>query len=274
VERDGEAAYSGRGELILDTPGKTADVETQAQRSFDNAGDTLKKITTTPSALDRLGKARSVFKAILEFGSAAAEVRPCWKERAIWLTDLKINSTAKMVFAICTKAWEVGVTVSLATVKVPNTESIWQKLEEQDQINENVRDLVDGLVGIVAIVNVVKEHTALEPLEKTIGDILALLEDVSIYVVERESRNSAGSFLLLHMCNSSNNSVNLVQTLKGFIDSSEREKVKDLLRQFEKLRAEFDRGVEAENHKRAYMLGESAVIVVARDVLMEFAITC
>lgn len=61
----------------------------KAEKSFADGLQKLEKMEQAPSVLDKLGKARSVFKTMLEFGVAVAELHP----------------TAKMVFAVCERAW-------------------------------------------------------------------------------------------------------------------------------------------------------------------------
>lgn len=90
----------------------------------------------------------------------------------------------------------------------------------------------------------------MDQLKTTIEEILMLLEDIFVYVLERESQDGSGR------CHSSpfdemlNGPVGVTQVLRGFIDSRDRELVKDLLDRLEGLRKNFDSAVVAEMHKR------------------------
>ena len=70
----------------------------------------LSEMERAPSVLDTLGKARPVFKTMLEFGSAVAEVSACtrhYSAEADSRDPPKLHPTAKIVFAVCEKAWTV-----------------------------------------------------------------------------------------------------------------------------------------------------------------------
>ncbi|KAF8598415.1 hypothetical protein BDV93DRAFT_547424 [Ceratobasidium sp. AG-I] len=62
----------------------------KVEQSFAEGLQKLSEMEQAPSVLDKLGKARPVFKTMLEFGSVVAELHP----------------TAKIVFAVCEKAWK------------------------------------------------------------------------------------------------------------------------------------------------------------------------
>ena len=49
-------------------------VETQAEQSFAAGLDKLRQLKSTPSTLARLGRARSVFEAMLQVGSEISDV--------------------------------------------------------------------------------------------------------------------------------------------------------------------------------------------------------
>ncbi|KAJ1311863.1 hypothetical protein OPQ81_010323 [Rhizoctonia solani] len=167
---------------------------------YDNRLNTLKAIERSPgpNLLDRLGKARPVFKAILEFGQAVSELHP----------------TAKTVFAVCVKAWE--------------------KLEEQEGCDENVRELIEGLVDMSELVLQVKNRTRIQALKKTIEEILLLMEDVAMFIVDHQlqlSRNRP-----------------LVSTFWILFDSSGREKANRLITRFQRLKEQFNTGLGVETH--------------------------
>lgn len=71
-----------------------------------------------------------------------------------------------------------------------------QALEAQEECNENVQELLDGLGGILDFVEMIKKHAQTERLQETIGDFLILLEDVSICVADRVGSTRKGMYLL------------------------------------------------------------------------------
>ncbi|GAB1519477.1 hypothetical protein RhiTH_002545 [Rhizoctonia solani] len=81
------------------------------------------------------------------------------------------------------------------------------------------------------LVERVKECARLEPLIQTIGDFLHLLEDVSIFVLERKAKGF------------------VVQVLKGVIDSGDRDQVEDLGKRFQRISSIFEKGIGAQTMK-------------------------
>ncbi|CAE6405829.1 unnamed protein product [Rhizoctonia solani] len=155
------------------------------------------------NVLDRLGKARPVFKSMLQFGEIVSELHP----------------SAKIVFAVCMSAWE--------------------KLEEQEGCDDTVQELIEGLTDISELVPDIKNRTRLSVLKKTVEDILVLVEDVAIFVVERQlqlSRNRVSTFWIL-------------------FDSSGREKARKLVSRFQSLKERFSMGIRAETHGIMYGAG-------------------
>ncbi|CAE6415824.1 unnamed protein product [Rhizoctonia solani] len=171
-----------------------------AERLYDDGLQKLKTIRPpqTPNVLDRLGKARPVFKSLLEFGQAVSELHP----------------SAKLVFAVCVRAWE--------------------KLEEQEGYDESVQALIEGLIGMSELVSEVKNRTQLGPLKKTIEEVLVLIEDVAMFVVDRQSQLSRNRVL--------------VSTFWALVDSGSRDKARKLISKFKSLKARFNMGIKAETH--------------------------
>ncbi|KAF8741315.1 WD40 repeat-like protein, partial [Rhizoctonia solani] len=84
------------------------------------------------------------------------------------------------------------------------------RFETEQKLRLELDDLAGQLLGMTRLVERVKECARLEPLIQTIGDFLHLLEDVSIFVLERKAKGF------------------VVQVLKGVIDSGDRDQVEDL----------------------------------------------
>ncbi|KEP45895.1 putative vegetative incompatibility protein HET-E-1 [Rhizoctonia solani 123E] len=126
---------------------------------------------------------------MLEFGSAVAELNPI----------------AKTVLAVCTRAWE--------------------RLEEQQKSSEDLDDLATGLAGMVPLVDEVKKYAQLESLRQTIEEFLRMIEDVSIFVLERKTKGF------------------VVQVFRSVVDSSDKDQVEELVKRFQKTKCDFDTAI-------------------------------
>ncbi|CAE6450481.1 unnamed protein product [Rhizoctonia solani] len=104
------------------------------------------------------GTAKYLFKHALQFARLALS-----------------QSTAKVTFLICMKTWEL--------------------LDQQTELDEMVKDILDGLNCIRDINDTISQAqssilaTAMDQSKKAINDILALLEDISVYIFNRYTRN-------------------------------------------------------------------------------------
>lgn len=101
------------------------------------------------------------------------------------------------------------------------------------------------------LAKIVEDYAEMDQLKTTIEEILVLLEDIFIYVLEREPKGGSGR---CHTCTlldkSLNGPVGITQALRGFVDSRDRDLVKVLLDRLEGLRKNFDSAVGAEIHRR------------------------
>ncbi|KDN33900.1 hypothetical protein RSAG8_13007, partial [Rhizoctonia solani AG-8 WAC10335] len=123
--------------------------EKLAEEIFAKSREKLAEMVELGNTNDKLKVTRQMFKSMLEFGSAVAELNPI----------------AKMVFAVCTRAWE-----------------------EQQSSGEELDDLAGRLVEMAPLVDEVKKYARLEPLRKNIKEFLHMIEDVSIFVLERKTK--------------------------------------------------------------------------------------
>ncbi|KAF8680315.1 WD40 repeat-like protein [Rhizoctonia solani] len=105
------------------------------------------------------------------------------------------------------------------------------RFETEQKLRLELDDLAGQLLGMTRLVERVKECARLEPLIQTIGDFLHLLEDVSIFVLERKAKGF------------------VVQVLKGVIDSGDRDQVEDLGKRFQRISSIFEKGIGAQTMK-------------------------
>ncbi|CAE6485879.1 unnamed protein product [Rhizoctonia solani] len=161
----------------------------QAEELFVKSREKLAEMEQNGSTNHKLKNTQRIFKSMLEFGSAVAELNP----------------VAKTVLAVCTRAWE--------------------RLEEQQKSGEDLDDLARGLVGMVPVVDEVKKYAQLESLRQTIEEFLRMMEDVSIFVLERKTKGF------------------VVQVFRSVVDSSDRDQVDELVKRFQKTKSDFDTAI-------------------------------
>jgi hypothetical protein len=68
-----------------------------------------------------------------------------------------------------------------------------QKLEQQEQCDETVERLVEGLSSILPFVKIVKKVARLSHLQKTVVALLNLIEDASRFIMEYNLDGGAGA---------------------------------------------------------------------------------
>ncbi|CAE6440169.1 unnamed protein product [Rhizoctonia solani] len=163
--------------------------QVQAEELFNKSRDKLAEMGQADNVNENLKKSQRMFKSMFEFGSAVAELNPI----------------AKMVFAVCTRAWE--------------------RVEEQQNASEELDDLAGRLVGMAPLVDEVKKHARLEPLRQNIEEFLRMIEDVSTFVLERKTKGF------------------VVQVFRSVFDSSDKDRVEELVKWFRKTKDDFDTGV-------------------------------
>ncbi|QRW18775.1 Vegetative incompatibility protein HET-E-1 [Rhizoctonia solani] len=166
--------------------------QTRAKELFDESEGILSCLGETRNASNGPTATQTMFKSMLQFGSL-------------------VHPIAKLVFSVCTYAWE--------------------RFETEQKLRLELDDLAGQLLGMTRLVERVKECARLEPLIQTIGDFLHLLEDVSIFVLERKAKGF------------------VVQVLKGVIDSGDRDQVEDLGKRFQRISSIFEKGIGAQTMK-------------------------
>ncbi|KAG9087379.1 hypothetical protein FRC06_002578 [Ceratobasidium sp. 370] len=117
-----------------------------------------------PSTQQKTSKLRDAFRSLLEIGSMMAGLDP--------------SGGAKLVFTVCTKAWE--------------------RLEEQSKLNDDIQRLIRDLARLAPSLELVKRF-ANTILKETVTDVLNLIEDVSLFILgcyPRDSRASLWSLIL------------------------------------------------------------------------------
>ncbi|KAG8731440.1 hypothetical protein FRC11_004165 [Ceratobasidium sp. 423] len=164
----------------------------EAEKWSINGLESFKKLEQPNTLLEKLGPARTVFKSMLEIGGLVAEAHPA----------------AKLTFAICTMAWE--------------------RLQEQEKLNEDLQDLTERLVDIVELVKVVRDNARTEHLQNTLQALSDLIEDISIFVLDAGSNTS------------------LVQTARNLFDSSSRDEADLLVKRFRHLKESLTMSMSAQ----------------------------
>ncbi|KAG8765956.1 hypothetical protein FRC12_007180 [Ceratobasidium sp. 428] len=142
--------------------------------------------------LEKLGRARGAVKSVIDFGSAVAELHPI----------------AKVVLGVVNKAWE--------------------KLEAQEQCDESVDRLIEGLISILSPVSTVEKVATSHGLKQTVKSILELIKDASQFVIEYHAEAGVG------------------QTVLAVVNSTAKEKVGKLLEQLKNLKEDFDRWIHVQ----------------------------
>ncbi|CAE6434498.1 unnamed protein product [Rhizoctonia solani] len=163
--------------------------QTQADEFFAKSRDQLSNMGQVDNTNEKLKKAHRMFKSMLEFGSAVAELNPI----------------AKMVFAVCTRAWE--------------------KIEDQQNSSEELDNLAGRLVEMAPLVDEVKKYARFKPLRQNIEEFLLMIEDVSIFVLERQAKGF------------------VVQVFMSVFDSSDKDRVEELVKRFQKTKGDFDTAI-------------------------------
>ncbi|KAG8679023.1 hypothetical protein FRC08_017282, partial [Ceratobasidium sp. 394] len=160
----------------------------QAERAYQEAFTKAQRMETQPSVVERTGRVGAAFKTLLALGSTMADLDP--------------TGGAKVVFAVCTKAWEC--------------------LEAQDEQNKKLNKLVKDLAGMIPSLELVKRF-ANANLGETVMAMLDLIEDVSLFILSFYSRSSWAQVLSF-----------------GPFDSGVQDQIEAFIVKFERLRKEFD----------------------------------
>ncbi|KAG8704494.1 hypothetical protein FRC08_002201 [Ceratobasidium sp. 394] len=166
----------------------------RAERAYQEAFTKARRMETQRSVVERTGRVGTAFKTLLALGSTMAELDP--------------TGGAKVVFAVCTKAWEC--------------------LEEQDQQNKKLNKLVEDLAGMIPSLELVKRF-ANANLGVTVMGMLDLIEDVSLFILSFYSRSPWAQMLSF-----------------GPFDSGAQDQIAAFVVIFERLRKEFDTRMAAQ----------------------------
>ncbi|KAF8599427.1 WD40 repeat-like protein [Ceratobasidium sp. AG-I] len=141
------------------------------------------------SVLNNMGKARDAVEAILNIGGVIASLHPM----------------ASLAFSLATQAWE--------------------KLKEQEECDNNVASLATGLGDMLPVIEATTSVAKLAMLKDTIGDMLKLVEDASLFIIEYQSNGAA------------------VRVARAFVSSTAQGQVDEFLSQLSDLKEKFDRGM-------------------------------
>ncbi|KAG8687335.1 hypothetical protein FRC11_007415, partial [Ceratobasidium sp. 423] len=134
---------------------------TMAERLFPEELEKYDAIEGVYDSLEPNETVKYLFKHALQFANIVAEALP--------------GCTTKTSFLVCMKAWEA--------------------LDQQTQLDHAVRAILHGLTRIRDILDTISQAsssmlaTAMDRSKESIDGILALLEDVSIYIFNRYSTN-------------------------------------------------------------------------------------
>ncbi|CAE6454116.1 unnamed protein product [Rhizoctonia solani] len=132
-----------------------------AEQLYPDQLDKFNAIDGAYDSLESYATVKYLFKNALKFASIVAEARP--------------ESPAKVSFLIYMKAWEL--------------------LDQQAQLDDTIRAILRGLIRIRDIVDITSQAsssilvTSIEQAKEPIKGILALLEDVSVYMFDQYTRN-------------------------------------------------------------------------------------
>ncbi|KAG8715231.1 hypothetical protein FRC11_005205 [Ceratobasidium sp. 423] len=166
------------------------------ERSLNGALENLMQFLNIPSAPKSTGKVR---KILLEFAFIASKIHPSTETAILGLAE------------------------------------VLKKFAEQDEWSEGIRTLVGNLVGMMENVQEVAKSVEIDSLKGIIENMVALFEDVSVFVSEHESR---GTTAFKH------------RLAVGVLDQ-----IKTLSDRYDKLKAEFVTGIGAETHQKIHALG-------------------
>jgi hypothetical protein len=65
-----------------------------------------------------------------------------------------------------------------------------QRLEQQEKLNEDVRDLTERLIDMVGLLEIIRDNARTEHLKNTLQGLCDLIEDVSIFALDFDSNTS------------------------------------------------------------------------------------
>ncbi|CAE6431194.1 unnamed protein product [Rhizoctonia solani] len=134
---------------------------TRAERMYPEELEKFRAIEGVFNSLEPDETAKYLFKDALQFASVVAEVLP--------------ECTAKISFLICMKTWEL--------------------LDHETQLDDTVQSILSGLTRIRDIVKTIGQASssmlaaAMNRSKEPVCEILALLEDISLYILNQFDTN-------------------------------------------------------------------------------------
>ncbi|CAE6351761.1 unnamed protein product [Rhizoctonia solani] len=168
------------------------DLNEQAEKWSANGLKTLRKLEQPNTVLEKLGPTRVVFKSMLEIGGLISEAHPA----------------ARLAFAICTMAWE--------------------RLEKQEKLNGDIKDLTQRLVDVAGLLEVIRDHARTEHLKNTLQSLCDLIEDVSIFALDFDPNTS------------------FMHTARSLFDSTPQDEADELVRRFQRLQKSLSMSMSAQ----------------------------
>ncbi|KAG8793560.1 hypothetical protein FRC12_002355 [Ceratobasidium sp. 428] len=170
----------------------------EADQVYSKAADKARDMTNQPSLLEKAGKAGDAFRALLDLGSM--------------MTKLDPTGSAKVVFSVCTKAWE--------------------RLEQQEKQDAELNELVKNLARMIPSVKDVQD-LADEHLLETVIEMLHLIEDGLLFVYNRKLQGSSK------------------RLWRSMISPNEQEEIQTYTTRFKALSQEFDRRLHVQEARIA-----------------------
>ncbi|KAG9121971.1 hypothetical protein FRC07_001833, partial [Ceratobasidium sp. 392] len=171
---------------------KMLDEET-AKQAYLEALQKVQRLEKQSGVLEKAGRVGDAFKVFLNLGSLMADLDP--------------TGGAKIVFSVCTAAWE--------------------HLERQEKQDEDLNMLVKQMRRTVPSVNSV-QAIADDNLKETVMNMLNLIEDVSLFILNFRTGGPIG------------------RALRAVIRSGVQEQIQTYIAEFGELRREFDTRMEAQ----------------------------
>lgn len=115
-------------------------------------------------------------------------------------------------------------------------------MKEQEECDNNVASLAAGLGDMLPMIEATTSVAKLAMLKDTIGDMLKLVEDASLFIIEYKSNGAAGKSTRTFR---SEHSLTLqkVNVARAFVSSTAKGQVDEFVSQLSDLKEKFDRGM-------------------------------
>ncbi|KAG8723753.1 hypothetical protein FRC09_001900 [Ceratobasidium sp. 395] len=165
----------------------------ETKRAYMLALDKVHRIESRRSATNTSVKLGPAFKTFLNFGSTLSELDP--------------TGGAKVVFSICSMAWE--------------------RIEKQEEQDHTLNNLIEQLAELTPTIESV-QYVANANLESTVTAMLNLIEDASLLILRYKSQNTREHMVYYR------------------VYSTTQDRTRDILDRFRKLKEEYDTKVAAQ----------------------------